>query len=408
VNGGFIGTFTDISIYQCFSFPRAFWGFFWELFFERFAPLRSGSCWTLGRNHSRAFRVGSKGFSESWFSTFHPQASIYTRLFFWELIGFFSRSCSHWSIEHPFFNGLGMNWTCLSAAFKLAGSLTNTNWFFEVSDRLRYLGEHIVHVIDLNLILQQIPNYLPKAMEILVIFLRAFSFCSRSSSADSLLGIWIGHLSNNSLSASFSTAFLLFLFFFSRLLTAFLLARKKFLICMWFCCYSFGSQLAWKNFDCSSLSQWQIPSRLLDRASSFSSFSHSLILPKMLFNTLSLPQLLRLLFCFDDGSRGISNPAPSSTGSIAGKFATFSLNFALNPLLCSAVQPSQHTSVLHPIKSNQFHSKLVTWTQRLFLQSQFWRPEHQHTWLTAARLDSSCAFPAFQIVIADFHLSIVW
>jgi len=58
---------------------------------------------------------------------------------------------------------------------------------------------------------------------------------------------------------------------------------------MWFCCYSFGSQLAWKNFDCSSLSQWQIPSRLLDRASSFSSFSHSLILPKMLFNTLSLP-----------------------------------------------------------------------------------------------------------------------
>ena len=91
-------------------------------------------------------------------------------------------------------------------------------------------------------------------------------------------------------------------------------------------------------FDCSSLSQWQIPSRLLDRASSFS-FSHSLILPKMLFNTLSLP-FSCFDYCFDDGSRGISNPAPSSTGSIAGKFATFSLNFALNPLLCSAVQPS--------------------------------------------------------------------
>jgi len=88
---------------------KSFWGFFWELFIEHFAPLRSGSCWTLGRNHFRAFRVGSKGFSESWFSTFHPQASLFTRLFFWELIGIFSRSCSHWSIEHPFFNGLGMN-----------------------------------------------------------------------------------------------------------------------------------------------------------------------------------------------------------------------------------------------------------------------------------------------------------
>lgn len=124
---------------------------------------------------------------------------------------------------------------------------------------------------------------------------------------------------------------------------------------MWFCCYSFGSQLAWKNFDCSSLSQWQIPSRLLDRASSFSSFSHSLILPKMLFNTLSLP-----FSCYDYYSASMMVLGESQTlhqvapGSIAGKFATFSLNFALNPLLRSAVQPSsarQFCILSNPINS---------------------------------------------------------
>ena len=119
-------------------------------------------------------------------------------------------------VEHPFSSmALAWTWTCMSAAFRLAGSLTNTNWFFEVSDRLRYFDQLIVHVIDLNLILQQIPNYLPMAMEILVIFFWEHSRLLRSSSADSLWGIWIGPLSNNSLSASFSTAFLLlFLFFF--------------------------------------------------------------------------------------------------------------------------------------------------------------------------------------------------
>ena len=65
----------------------------------------------------------------------------------------------------------------MSAAFRLAGSLTNTNWFFEVSDRLRYFDQLIVHVIDLNLILQQIPNYLPMAMEILVIFFESILVC---------------------------------------------------------------------------------------------------------------------------------------------------------------------------------------------------------------------------------------
>jgi hypothetical protein len=67
----------------------------------------------------------------------------------------------------------------MSAAFRLAGSLTNTNWFFEVSDRLRYSSDElVVHVIDLNLILQQIPNYLPMAMEIHVIFFESFLVCS--------------------------------------------------------------------------------------------------------------------------------------------------------------------------------------------------------------------------------------
>ena len=85
---------------------------FLRLFFSEsyFAPSRSGSCWTLGRNHSRAFRVGSKGFSESWFSTFHPQTSFYTRLFFWELIGIFSCSCSHWSIER-IHSSMALAWT---------------------------------------------------------------------------------------------------------------------------------------------------------------------------------------------------------------------------------------------------------------------------------------------------------
>lgn len=177
---------------------------------------------------------------------------------------------------------------------------------------------------------------------------------------------------------------------------------------MWFCCYSFGSQLyAWKNFDCSSLSQWQIPSRLLDRASSFSSFSHSLILPKMLFNTLSLP-FSCFDYCFDDGSRGISNPAPSSTRFHCWKIRDVFPQLLHWTLFCAVLSshPAYVSSASY--QSNQFRSKLVTWTQRLFLQSQFWKPEPQHTWSTAARLDSSCAFPAFQIVIADFHLSIVW
>ena len=131
---------------------------------------------------------------------------------------------------------------------------------------------------------------------------------------------------------------------------------------MWFCCYSFGSQLyAWKNFDCSSLSQWQIPSRLLDRASSFSSFSHSLILPKMLFNTLSLP-FSCFDYCFDDGSRGISNPAPSSTRFHCWKIRDVFPQLRTEPSSVQCCPAIQHTSVLHPI--NPINSVQSWWRGR--------------------------------------------
>jgi hypothetical protein len=112
-----------------------------------------------------------------------------------------------------------------------------------------------------------------------------------------------------------------------------------------------------KEFDCSSLSQWQIPSRLLDselhrfffltaRSSRKCGSIHFLSLSAV---SITIAASMIVL----EESQTLHQVA---TGSIAGKFATFSLNFSLNPRLCSAVQSSQHTSVLHPSKSNQFHS----------------------------------------------------
>lgn len=126
---------------------------------------------------------------------------------------------------------------------------------------------------------------------------------------------------------------------------------------MWFCCFWVTARV--KEFDCSSLSQWQIPSRLLDselhrffltaRSSRKCCSIHFLSLSAV---SITIAASMIVL----EESQTLHQVA---TGSIAGKFATFSLNFSLNPRLCSAVQLSQHTSVLHPGKSNQFHSKLV-------------------------------------------------
>ena len=144
MNGGFIGTFTDISIYQCLSFPRAF-----EVFSESYL--------------SNILRRLDPDLVELWVgiilehSELDPKASLnrdslpsihklrFSPVCFSESLSeYFSRSCSHWSFEHPFSSmALAWTWTCMSAAFRLAGSLTNTNWFFEVSDRLRYFDELI-------------------------------------------------------------------------------------------------------------------------------------------------------------------------------------------------------------------------------------------------------------------------
>jgi len=71
------------------------------------------------------------------------------------------------------------------------------------------------------------------AMEIHVIFFESFLVCSGLVLLI-LCGIWIGTLSNNSLSASFSTAFLLFLFFFHGYSQLFFLLERNF----WFVCDS--------------------------------------------------------------------------------------------------------------------------------------------------------------------------
>ena len=178
MNGGFIGTFTDISIYQCLSFPRAF-----EVFSESYL--------------SNILRRLDPDLVELWVgiilehSELDPKASLnrdslpsihklrFSPVCFLRAYRNIFRVHVPIEVEHPFSSmALAWTWTCMSAAFRLAGSLTNTNWFFEVSDRLRYFDQLIVHVIDLNLILQQIPNYLPMAMEILVFFFESILVCS--------------------------------------------------------------------------------------------------------------------------------------------------------------------------------------------------------------------------------------
>lgn len=97
---------------------------------------------------------------------------------------------------------------------------------------------------------------------------------------------------------------------------------------------------------------------------------------------------------------GNLKPAPSSTGSIAGKFATLPLNFALNPLLCSAAVITAH--IRSCIDSNPISSIHVG--IRCSASSpnpSFGGPNIsacnrlQRVWIPAMLV------PAFRIVIAD-------
>ena len=109
---------------------------------------------------------------------------------------------------------------------------------------------------------------------------------------------------------------------------------------MWFCCYSFGSQLyAWKNFLIAPAyrSGRFLHASLIElhRFLSHTAWS-SRKCCSIHFLSLSAVSITASMMVLGE-SQTLHQVAP---GSIAGKFATFSLNFALNPLLCSAVQPS--------------------------------------------------------------------
>lgn len=184
----------------------------------------------------------------------------------------------------------------------------------------------------------------------------------------------MGPLSNNSLSASFKHSFSTC--FSHSLFTA----THSFLFadCVWFCCYSFGSQIAWKNLIARHIAvadsftpPWFWASLyffLTDWSSRKCDSIH--------FLSLSAA-LIVILRCFLSGNlktlhQVVQVPLPENSR----RFPSTSLW----TLFC-AVLDSHHSTRQSCILSIQsIPSKLVTWTQRLFLQSQFWRPEHQYTW----------------------------
>jgi hypothetical protein len=184
----------------------------------------------------------------------------------------------------------------------------------------------------------------------------------------------MGPLSNNSLSASFKHSF-------STCFSHSLFHSYSQLSLCWLCVILllfFWVTDRVKEFDCSAHRSGRFLHASL--ILSFSLFlSHRLILRKcdsIHFLSLSAA-LIVILRCFLSGNlkalhQVVQVPLPENSR----RFPSTSLW----TLFC-AVLDSYHSTRQSCILSIQsIPSKLVTWTQRLFLQSQFWRPEHQYTW----------------------------
>lgn len=212
----------------------------------------------------------------------------------------------------------------------------------------------------------------------------------------------MGPLSNNSLSASFKHSF-------STCFSHSLFHSYSQLSLCWLRVNSVAILLGHRSRERIWLlgtSQWQIPSRLLDRASSFSSFSHSLILPKMLFNTLSLP-FSCIDCCFDDGSRGISNLHQVAQVPLLENSRRFPSTSHWT-LFCAVLSSRQaHVSSASyqiqsiPFKVGDVDAAPLPSIPVLEVRTSAYM-------INCSAFGFQLCFPACQIVIADFHLSIVW
>jgi hypothetical protein len=124
---------------------------------------------------------------------------------------------------------------------------------------------------------------------------------------------------------------------------------------MWFCCYSLGCRSRERIVIAPAYRSGRFLHASLIELHRFLSHTawSSRKCCSIHFLSLSAVRLLSASMMVLGESQTLHQVA---TGPIAGKFATFSLNFALNPLLCSAVQPSstrQFCILSNPINSIQ-------------------------------------------------------